>query len=130
MKYAPLPSSPSSCSSMSISFLHWGAQNWTQHSKCVSPRLRRGNNHHLCPAGNTLPHVLQGAVRSSLLQRCIVGSCSIYCSLGTQNCCLPFWSILHQFDNEDIMRERVKSLAENKTNSSHCSPLINNDILP
>lgn len=88
------------------------------------------NNHHLCPAGNALPNVLQGAVRSSLLQRCIVGSCSIYCSLGTQNCCLPFWSVLHQFDNGDIMRECVKSLAENKTNSSRCSPLINKDSLP
>lgn len=28
-------------SSMSMSLLHWGAQNWTQHSKCVSPVLNK-----------------------------------------------------------------------------------------
>lgn len=40
-------------SSMSLSVLHWRAQNWSQHSLCVSPALSKGEGSPPQPIGNT-----------------------------------------------------------------------------
>lgn len=46
-------------SSMSISYLYWGDQDWTKHCRYRLPGLSRGKESLSLPAGKALPNALQ-----------------------------------------------------------------------
>ena len=76
-------------SSKSTSFLYWGVQNWTQHSRYGLPVLSRGERSPLSTCWQYFVKCSQGYHQPSLSQGHTAGSCSAWCPSGPPDPLLP-----------------------------------------